>query len=162
MQGAKVKMNVSRPISLLMASLLAALRWVWGNVVQLGRRPAPLLALLTLLGSFAFQARVGGSLSLPAPAPAAAHAHHHHGPADKSGHPAHDHSAHCPFCLTQVFGEVPNVPFVPLESGDFQPASSPQWTRPPPAPLSTIHARAPPLGSVPDCAASVRPTSTRT
>ena len=97
-----------------------------------------LLALLTVVAAFAFQARVGGMVSLPAvsgpamalpagPAHAGSAAHHPapaaappHRPDHRTGHTgepaAHNHGAHCLFCVTGAFAlevgaaGLPNAP----------------------------------------------------
>lgn len=96
-----------------------------------------LLALLALIGGAAFQVRNGGGLSpqlyaaLQAQAAAPPAAHHtaaHPAPQHREQHnrAAHDAGAHCPFCVTQAFGEEAN-PFVldPLPP-DHLPAALPQ------------------------------------
>lgn len=149
----------------------------------LRRRVAELLALLALLGGAAFQMRSGGGLSpqlyaalqaqaaapqqLGHPAHHAApnqlqHSHLQHGQQsrhpERQGHAAHDPQAHCPFCVTQAFGEAAS-PFV-LDPGppDHRPAATPQA----PAPARPLprwaDARAPPQRLSPrDHAATIHP-----
>ncbi|WP_229839035.1 hypothetical protein [Deinococcus piscis] len=111
-----------------------------------------LLALLALIGGAAFQVRNGGGLSpqlyaavqaqaavQPAVHHTAAHPapqhreHQNHAAHDpRAHHPeqhgpkAHDAGAHCPFCVTQAFGEAANPFVLGAVPPDHLPAALPQ------------------------------------
>ena len=117
-----------------------------------------LLALLTVLAAFAFQARVGGMVAMPevgsgpgsaarhAPQPAQPAADHRHGQGQsRRGHQeGHHPGAHCPFCVTGAFALEAGV--LPLPTASPRLASPTPPLAPDHLPVAVRHvdARAPP------------------
>lgn len=118
-----------------------------------GQQGRLLLALLTLLASFAYLTRepgVGPDLAgmthqaaqpMPdmAEPPPAAHSH-----SEGPGPASHDHAAHCPFCFTAAFALESQAPGVPRVSGSWPSAPLPPLPALPGLALVHADARAPP------------------
>ncbi|WP_261663806.1 DUF2946 family protein [Deinococcus sp. Marseille-Q6407] len=126
-----------------------------------------LLALLAVLGGAAFQLRSGDGLSPELyaaaqahPLAAAEHAGPHHG--DHQGqHSGHDHGAHCPFCVTQAFGEAASPLMLQLPPPDPLPAAPLQQQAAARALPRCADARAPPLEKEPTAQLPALSDSTR-
>ncbi len=111
-----------------------------------------LLALLTVLGAFVFQGRLGGlsgplgGAELPLPFVVAGPAHPH-APSPGPGSRDPDHSgahAHCPFCLTGVFAVEPAGEALPAGPPRRASVPGPTAADPLPAAPHRANARAPP------------------
>lgn len=133
---------------------------------QMVNRLRPLLALLTVMAAFMFQLRLDALGGLEA-SPHGAHgalrstatamaemadppAAHHHSAVQSAPGPAtlpqsqHNHTAHCPFCLTNAFGLQASVEALPPGPPDYLPLAQSEALEPFLAFARHADARAPP------------------